>query len=157
MSRNPAVIIHSPDGLIAVEVTEFGALLVAERAPMAPPGTDQVVQLVRGDVAPNTTVEDAYVITAGKTLTLQQIQAGAIALVTGSAKVEWIYRPDPGDTDQDVLIDVVYLNINGESHEEPIVISFDGDGTAELVMTRTNGPGGTREMSAKFVGCAETT
>jgi hypothetical protein len=155
-NRDPAVILFGSDGN-PLEVTEYGALLVAEREPLAPPDTTAVVELERGDVASNTTIEDVYVITSGKTLYLQQIQAGALALVTGSAKVEWLYRPDPMDTGLDQLIDVVYLNINGGSHMEAIMGAFVGDGTAEIVMRRVNGPGGTREMSAKFVGYEETT
>ena len=138
---------RSSDGLFRnATVTTAGQLLVSTPPPVAPSGTTPVVQSVFDGVSNQS--ELVYVIPDGELLSIVRLR-GTIESSVGSGQVELIYRPT-GLPASDVLLEVGIGN--GNNFQFDLAEEFLGDGTAQIVLRRTNSGGGTLLIYGKWDG-----
>lgn len=92
-----------------------------------------------------------YIITNGKTLTLQTFSAGAERTFGGSV-VELFYAPN-GNTTGIVRIGTIY--VNGSTNQIGVAGVYTGDGTAAILLRRRRLSGGRVEMEGTWRGYEE--
>lgn len=132
-----------------VAVNTDGRLLVSVEPPTSPPTSTPVDDVQQSDVAG--VVDTFHVIGAGKFLNLQIFSGGAEGNVSGS-KIEVFYDPD-GDLGVNLLlIDVAYVNGANSGEPQNFISPVVGDGTARMVLRRTNLSGGSTEIFGKWEG-----
>lgn len=129
------------------EVDDSNNLKVVNPTPAPPAGKTPINRTAYGDVSANSTVSDSYLIPSGETLTIQRFNCGA----EEEARCTLYYCPNGVIDASAVLIAVAYLNIT--NYVSDINESFIGNGTARIIMQRTNLIRfGTREIFARWVG-----
>jgi hypothetical protein len=101
--------------------------------PGAPPAASTPVDInIFGDVNSTSGVDTPYIITSGKTLTVQQLSGGAEAHTSGSI-VELFEDPNG---DLSVLNRIETVFVNGDSQSVIVERSFVGDGTRRIILRR---------------------
>ncbi len=140
-----------PDTQVAAKVDNSGRLQITSVA-ATPIDTTEVVQVAQGDVSSGSPQDTIYTITNGDTLNIQTLQAGAEENTTGGSKIE-LYEDPNGDLSTLNLIAAIY--VNGNSSQDDISQSFEGDGTRRIVLRRTAIAGAAREVFGRWKGFEE--
>lgn len=122
--------------------------LIVSTLTVAPAGTTAVNRFADGNIGALATVETVYIITNGKTLTIQSFGGGA-ATSNAGARVELVERPT-GLPASDVVVDVGYAN--GNNFQFLLSRTFVGDGTRQIVLKRINSGGSPTRAAAKWSG-----
>jgi hypothetical protein len=114
-----------------------------------PPGATKITQVVEDNISG--TVDDTYLITSGKVLTIQRL-ACASSLSLGSvvsSKIQLFYDPNG---DGSVLTLIAVLFTTGEYQETFLSDKFRGDGTRRIIIRRSILDTGARQVFAKWEG-----
>jgi len=141
----------SNDTYVNILATTDGRLKVAQSIPETPNGSISKSQFFNGLVGAMVTDEGVYTITNGKTLHIQRFTGGAETSTAG-ATVELVYRPT-GLEASDIIINIGY--VNGSNFQFDLSDSIMGDGTAQIVIKRTNNGGGSMRITGRWVGYEE--
>jgi len=153
MIGNPNVILYNAAGE-PLEVDASRRIVVSITPPTAPVGADAVGQSIQ--TAITGTVDTLYVITNGKTLTIQRVAGGAGAGTTGDRQSKVSIFEDPtGDLLSLNLIRVFY--VSGSNEERILSSEFVGDGTRRILLRRERFDAGTVEVFAAWQGFEVTT
>jgi hypothetical protein len=134
------------DALTPAQVILLDAVVAAHTG--FPPTFPGIRKIASGLVDFGTPVETAYVISSGKSLKITSFSGGAASSVSGG-KIGLFHRPT-GLPASDVMIDQAYSN--GNDFNRVPDGTYAGNGTAKIVMIRTNMGGAQLDMTAKWVG-----
>ena len=136
------------DGTDSLTVNSDGSINVQVGNIITPPTGVAVSTNVFGQVNSTAGVDTYYVITNGKTLTLQRFTGGAEPHQSGSI-VELFYD-SLGNSSALVRIETVF--VNGMSIQVGISQSFTGNGTRRIVMRRRVYASAAREVWGRWEG-----
>lgn len=118
----------------------------------APPGTTPIDINIFGDVSSTAGIDTFFVITSGKTLTIQALSGGSEFHSSGSV-VELFHDPD---ADLGVNLErIETIFVNGDSDSVIVDRKFVGDGTARIVLRRRRYANSAREIWGRWRGFEE--
>lgn len=133
-------------------VDASGRLTVNTIAP-SPAGTVRKTASAQGDVNSTAGTDTTYVVTSGKTLTINRLSAGAESTAKSGSVVELFYDA-LGTGVTLILIDAIYLDGGSNKFDEDYDIV--GDGTKMVRLRRRTFTADPREMYAKWEGYETT-
>ena len=130
----------------AAVVNETGRLLISQNPPTPPPATTAVIQQAKSTMSG--TQDLFFIITNGKTLTIQSLSAGAE--VSNAGSIVELFEDLTGTGTPLNLVEDIY--VAGQSFQKILNSSFVGDGTRRILLRRRNFSGGMLDVTGIWTG-----
>lgn len=148
LNESDEVTIADASGFNKLTVNGDGSINVQVGNVVVPPTGTTVSTNVFGQVSSTAGMDTYYVITNGKTLTLQRFTGGAEPHQSGSI-VELFYDANGNSS---ILTRIETVFVNGVSIQVGINQSFVGNGTKRIVMRRRVYASASREVWGRWEG-----
>lgn len=129
------------------DVDSSNQLKVVTPPPVAPAGTDPISESFLN--SSNADIDEPYVVTSGKTLTIQSFRSGA----AGNGAICSAYEADDGSTPNNLNKPIAIAFVTPGNDSQSLSADVVGNGTRAVILRREpEGGGGARQMYIAISG-----